>query len=217
MYTNHLESIVDVVGLKEGVETPAALRLLIMPNQGNYFVCDTHVNRNPSAAQLTEMTLLAAQRVKDFGIKPKIAMLSHSNFGSHRGGTTCKMREAFTEIKSRDKTLEIDGEMHADTALSENIRQTIMPNSSLTGQANLLIMPNIEAASISFNMLKILGDGIPVGPLLLGVCKPAHIMTPAATARGILNMTAVVCVEAQKQARTNKKTATKKTTKKKAA
>ncbi len=221
-YTNHLEHIVDVVGLKDGVETPAALRLLIMPNQGNYFVCDTHVNPNPSVSQLSEMTLLAAQRVKDFGITPKVAMLSHSNFGSHRSGTANKMHEACADVKSRDSKLEIDGEMHADTALSENIRQTIMPNSSLTGQANLLVMPNIEAASISFNMLKVLGEGIPVGPLLLGIRKPAHIMTSAATARGILNMTAIVCVEAQKrQKKQSKKTTAKKpakkSTKKKAA
>ena len=218
-YNDHLHNIVDVVGLKEGVETPAALRLLILPNRGNYFVCDTHVNLSPSVAQITEMTLLAAQRVKDFGIEPKVGMLSHSNFGSHRGGTAEKMREACKEVKARDKKLVIDGEMHADTALSMNVRETIMPNSTLTCRANLLVMPNIEAASISFNMLKILGEGIPVGPLLLGMKKPAHILTSAATARGILNMTAVVCVEAQKNARTNKpkkKTASK-STKKKAA
>ncbi len=213
-YAEHLHNVVDVVGLKEGVETPAALRLLIMPNQGNYFVCDTHINPNPSVAQLSEMTLLAAERVRAFGIEPKVAMLSHSNFGSHRDSSAEKMRDACSEIKSRDKSLEIDGEMHADTALSLQVRKNIMPNSSLTHRANLLIMPNLEAASISFNMLKILGDGIPIGPLLLGVRKPAHILTPAATARGILNMTAVVCVEAQMQAKPaqkdNKKTTAKK-------
>ena len=216
-YNKHLHNITDVVGLKEGVETPAALRLLILPNQGNYFVCDTHVNANPSAAQISEMTLLAADRVKNFGIEPKVAMLSHSNFGSHRGGTAEKMREACADVKSRDTSLEIDGEMHADTALSMSVRESIMPNSSLKSRANLLIMPNIEAANISFNMLKILGEGIPVGPLLLGVSKPAHILTSAATARGILNMTAVACVEAQQQAKATKKVATAKSVKKKAA
>ncbi len=198
-YNTHLNDIVDVVGLKDGVETAAALRLLILPNKGNYFVSDTHVNPNPSASQISEMTLLAAQRVRDFGIEPQVAMLSHSNFGSHRGGTACKMREACDDIKARDSELAIDGEMHADTALSLKVRENIMPNSSLKEQANLLIMPNIEAANISFNMLKVLGEGIPIGPLLLGVRKPAHILTSAATARGILNMTAIVCVEAQKQ------------------
>lgn len=214
-YTEHLHSIVDVVGLKDGVETAAALRLLILPNQGNFFVCDTHVNPNPSVAQISEMTLLAAERVRGFGIEPKVALLSHSNFGSHRGGSAEKMREACVDIKSRDKNLEIDGEMHADTALSTSIRDTIMPNSSLKGRANLLIMPNIEAANISFNMLKILGEGIPVGPLLVGVKKPAHILTSAVSARGIVNMTAVACVEAQKMVKaTTKKSSAKTTTKK---
>jgi len=213
-YQEHLFHIVDVNGLKKGVETAAALRLLIMPNKGNYFVCDTHVNPNPSAEQIAEMTLLAAERVRQFGIKPKVALLSHSNFGSHMSGTPSKMREAVALIKSRDPKLEIDGEMHADTALSPKIREDIMPNSSLKGEANLLIMPNIEAANISFNMLKILGEGIPVGPLLLGAAKPAHILTPAVTARGILNMTAVACVEARKNS-ANKKPAKKSASKKK--
>ena len=129
------------------------------------------------------------------------------------------MREACADIKKRDKKLEIDGEMHADTALSLNVRENIMPHSTLKERANLLIMPNIEAANISFNMLKILGEGIPVGPLLLGMKKPAHILTPAITTRGVLNMTAVVCVEAQKYAKASKvkKKTTKKSTKKKAA
>jgi malate dehydrogenase (oxaloacetate-decarboxylating)(NADP+) len=146
------------------------------------------------------MTLLAAERVKGFGIEPKVAMLSHSNFGSHGDPSATKMSIAAMDIKQRDPKLEIDGEMHADTALSATVRNDIMPNSSLTGVANLLVMPNMDAANISFNMLKILGDGIPVGPMLLGVNKPAHILTSATTARGILNMTAVACVEAQKNA-----------------
>jgi malate dehydrogenase (oxaloacetate-decarboxylating)(NADP+) len=197
-YQKHLHNIVDVIGLKAGVETAAALRLLILPNRGNYFVCDTHVNPNPSVSQISEMTLLAADRVREFGIEPKVAMLSHSNFGSHRGDSACKMRMATMDIKQRDPKLEIDGEMHADTALSAAVRDDIMPNSSLNGEANILVMPNMDAANISFNMLKILGEGIPVGPVLLGVNKPAHILTSATTARGILNMTAVACVEAQK-------------------
>ncbi|MEM6811505.1 MAG: NADP-dependent malic enzyme [Pseudomonadota bacterium] len=212
-YTDHLHTVVDIHGLKKGVETAAALRLLIMPNKGNYFVCDTHVNPDPSPEQIAEMTLLAAERVKQFGITPKVALLSHSNFGSRRGGSPEKMREACRIIKERDQSLEIDGEMHADTALMQDIRDNLMPNSSLKGEANLLIMPNIEAASISFNMLKILGEGIPIGPLLLGVDKPAHILTPAVNARGILNMTAVACVEAQKEKKADKKTSSKKSTK----
>ncbi len=196
-YQDHLHSIVDVIGLKAGVETAAALRLLILPNRGTYFVADTHVNPNPSVAQISEMTLLAADRLRAFGIEPKVALLSHSNFGSHRGGSAEKMRDACMDIKQRAPKLEIDGEMHADTALSPKVRKDIMPNSSLKGEANLLIMPNMDAANISFNMLKILGEGIPVGPLLLGVNKPAHILTSATSARGILNMTAVACVDAK--------------------
>jgi malate dehydrogenase (oxaloacetate-decarboxylating)(NADP+) len=220
-YADHLYPIVDIHGLKNGVETAAALRLLIMPNRGNYFVCDTHVNPNPSAEQIAEMTLLAAERVRQFGIVPKVALLCHSNFGSHRGGSPEKMRKAVQIIKERDKKLEIDGEMHADTALSPAIRETIMPNSSLKGEANLLIMPNIEAANISFNMLKVLTDGIPVGPLLVGVKRPAHVLTPAVTVRGILNMTAIACVEAIKNKNEGQAAAAKpksaKSSKKKAA
>ncbi len=163
-YQEHLYPIVDVNGLKDGVETAAALRLLIIPNKGNYFVCDTHVNPDPSAEQIAEMTLLAADRVRQFGIVPRVALLSHSNFGSHMRGTPSKMREAVELIKSRDPKLEVDGEMHADTALSSSIRNDIMPNSSLKNDANLLIMPNIESANISFNMLKILSEGIPLAP-----------------------------------------------------
>lgn len=211
-YQDHLSHITDIIGLKAGVETAAALRLLILPNRGNYFVCDTHVNPAPSVSQLSEMTLLAAQRVEGFGIKPKIAMLSHSNFGSHNGGSASKMRIAAMDVKQRDPKLEIDGEMHADTALSPKVRADIMPNSSLTGEANLLIMPNMDAANISFNMLKVLGDGIPVGPMLLGVNKPAHILTSATTARGILNMTAVACGDVQNK--TSKKTPKKSKAKK---
>ncbi len=209
-YHEHLGPITDIIGLKDGVETAAALRLLIIPNKGNYFVADTHVNPNPSAAQLAEMTLLAAERVRGFGIEPKIALLSHSNFGGHCGESATKMRDAVADIKSRAPQIEIDGEMHADAALSARIRNDIMPNSTLTGEANLLVTPNIDAASISFNMLKILGDGIPVGPMLLGVNKPAHIMTYAASARGILNMTAVACIDAQKNEKTTNVVKTKK-------
>lgn len=197
-YHHHLDFIVDIIGLKPGVETAAALRALILPTHGTFFVCDTHVNPDPSVPQISEMTLLSAKRVKDFGMKPRVALLSHSNFGASRVGSAEKMSIACTDIKQRDSKLEIDGEMHADTALSKDVRDIIMPNSSLKGDANLLVMPNIDAANISFNMLKILGDGVPVGPMLLGVSKPVHILTYATSARGILNMTAVACVDAQK-------------------
>ncbi len=196
LFKNHLKDVIDVIGLTEGAETAAALRVAIM-SKGTYFVCDTHVNPNPSAAQITEMTLMAAEEVRRFGITPKVALLSHSNFGTEETGSAGKMREACAEIKQRAPDLEIDGEMHADTALSEEIRNEIMPNSTLTGEANLLVMPNVEAGNISFNMIKMLGDAITIGPLLLGVAKPAHILTPSATARGIVNVTALACVQAQ--------------------
>lgn len=195
----HMRHVNDIVGLKPGVETAAALRLLIMPNKGSYFVCDTHVNPNPSVPQLSEMTLLAAERVKRFGIEPRVALLSYSNFGSRKDESASKMSKATIDIKQRDPSLMVDGEMHADTALSQKVRDMHMPDSTLKGEANLLIMPNIDAANISFNMLKVLGEGIPVGPILLGVNKPAHILTSATTARGILNMSAVAVVEAVDQ------------------
>lgn len=193
----HMKHVNDIIGLKPGVETAAALRLLIMPNKGSYFVCDTHVNPDPSVPQISEMTLMAAERVKRFGIEPKVALLSYSNFGSRQDPSASKMRTACVDIKQRDPNLEVDGEMHADTALSQKIRDDLLPDSTLKGEANLFIMPNIDAANISFNMLKVLGEGIPVGPMLLGVNKPAHILTSATTARGILNMTAVASVDAQ--------------------
>ena len=195
----HMRHVGDIVGLKPGVETAAALRLLIMPNKGSYFVCDTHVNPNPSVPQISEMTILAAERVKRFGIEPRVALLSYSNFGSRKDESASKMSKATLDIKQRDPTLMVDGEMHADTALSQKIRDMHLPDSTLKGEANLLIMPNIDAANISFNMLTVLGEAIPVGPILLGVNKPAHILTSATTARGILNMSAVAVVEAVHQ------------------
>lgn len=196
-YHRHLRHIKDIIGLKPGVETPAALNALILPKGGTYFFCDTQINPNPSIAQISEMTLLAAEEVKRFGIKPKVALLSNSNFGSIDSETSIKMRGAYADIRMRDRDLEIDGEMQADAALSEKIRAEIMPNSNLSGQANLFIMPNVESANIAFNMLKVLGEGISIGPLLLGVSQPAHILTPAVTPRGIINATALAVVAAQ--------------------
>ncbi len=197
-YHRHLRHIKEIIGLKPGVETPAALNALIL-TKGTYFFCDTQINPDPSIAQISEMTLLAAEEVRRFGIKPKVALLSHSNFGSVDTVTSNKMRCAYADIRMRDRELEIDGEMQADTALSEKIRAEIMPNSNLSGEANIFIMPNVEAANIAFNMLKVLADGISIGPLLLGVSKPAHILNPAVTPRGIVNATALAAVSAQVQ------------------
>ncbi len=195
-FHRHLRYINDIIGMKEGVETPAALSPLLL-NRGTYFFCDTQINTNPTVEQISEMTLLAAEEVRRFGIVPKVAMLSHSNFGARDGKSASKMRAAYEDIRRRDPELEIDGEMQADTALSETIRHEIMPNSRLEGQANLFIMPNVEAANIAFNMVKTFSEGVSIGPMLLGAASPAHILTPTTSARGIMNISAIASVSAQ--------------------
>jgi malate dehydrogenase (oxaloacetate-decarboxylating)(NADP+) len=190
-----LRHIVNILGLKPGVETAAALHALTLP-VGTFFFCDTQINPNPSIAQISEMTMMAAEEVNRFGITPKIALLSHSNFGTHYDDTAFKMQAAYADLRQRAPHLEIEGEMHADAALSEAIRQDINPNSKFTGQANLFIMPNIDSANIAFNMLKVLGGGISIGPLLLGVARPAHILTNSVTPRGIVNVAALSTVSA---------------------
>jgi malate dehydrogenase (oxaloacetate-decarboxylating)(NADP+) len=195
-FRKHMQNITDIIGLKPGVETAAALNALIM-SSGSYFFCDTQINPDPSIAQISEMTLLAAEEIHKFGIHPKIALLSHSNFGTHDNDTAFKMRAALADLRQRQPKLDIDGEMHADAALSEKIRETVMPNSTLEGPANLFIMPNVDAANISFNLMKVLGDAISIGPILLGMSQPAHVLTPSVTTRGIVNMTALAAVGAQ--------------------
>ena len=196
-FKNHLKSIVRIIGLNPGVETAAAMPCLIHPTRGPIFICDTHVNPDPSISQISEMTLLAAEQMKRFGIIPKVALLSHSNFGTYDGESALKMRSAYYDLKMRDPSLEIDGEMHADVALSEKIRGQVMPNSTLKSNANLLVMPNVEAANITYNAIKVLADCITIGPILLGVAQTAHILTNAATSRGIVNVTALSTVGAQ--------------------
>lgn len=196
-YREHMMTVIDVVGLRPGVEAAAAMPCLLHPTRGPLFICDTHVNPDPTAAQIAEMTLLAAEEIRKFGIVPKVALISHSNFGSHRGESAFKMRDAYYDIKTRAPNLEIDGEMHADAALSEEIRNLVMPNSTLKGSANLLVMPNVDAANITYNAVKILSDCIPIGPILLGTRHIAQIVTNAATTRGIVNVTAVSTVGAQ--------------------
>jgi len=202
-YKNHLKHIMDVIGLKPGVETPAAMNGLLN-SRGTYFFTDTQINPDPSIAQISEMTLLAAEEVRKIGITPKAALLSHSNFGTGNHEGALKMRAAYQDITRRDPNLEIDGEMHADAALSESIRNTIMPNSTLSGQANLFIMPNVEAANIAFNMTKVFSEGINIGPILLGAAQPVHIITPFVSARGIVNVTSLATVGAQAFAEENK-------------
>jgi malate dehydrogenase (oxaloacetate-decarboxylating)(NADP+) len=195
-YRRHLRHVVDVLGLEAGVTSPAGLSVLIMA-KGTYFLCDTQVMDDPSAEEVAEMTLRAADAVRHFGIEPKVALLSHSNFGSSDDRSARKMRDALVLIRERAPELEVEGEMHADAALADDIRRRIFPHSRLTGSANLLVMPTLDAANITFNALKVLGDGQPIGPVLLGVAKPAHIVTPSVTVRGLLNMTAIAAYDAQ--------------------
>jgi malate dehydrogenase (oxaloacetate-decarboxylating)(NADP+) len=156
------------------------------------------VNVDPTPEQLAEMTQLAAEEVRRFGLVPRVALLSHSSFGTSEAPSAAKMRAALALIRSRMPDLEVDGEMHGDAALSEEVRHAAFPNSVLKGEANLLIMPTLDAANISFNLLKTAsGDGITIGPILLGASKPAHILTPTATVRRIINMTAVAVVDSQ--------------------
>jgi malate dehydrogenase (oxaloacetate-decarboxylating)(NADP+) len=198
-FHRHLRHVVNVVGQDPRVHQVAALNLLIL-QKGTFFIVDTHVTPDPSAAAIAEMTIMAAREVRRFGIEPKAALLSHSNFGSVDTATAVKMREALALVQRLAPELEVDGEMHGDAAVSEEIRSKIFPNSRLKGPANLLVMPTIDAANIAFNLLKTLGDGLSVGPMLLGVARPAHILTPSVTVRGIVNMTALCVVDAQEQA-----------------
>ncbi len=199
-YDKHLAHITNVIGLRPGVKVPAAMSLLILP-KGVFFLCDTYVTPDPSAEEVVEMTLLAAEEVRRFGIQPKVALLSHSNFGSRPTPSACKMREALAILHERVPDLEVEGEMHGDAALSEEIRSRIFPASRLAGTANLLVMPNLDAANIAFNLMKVLGEGLSVGPILMGAAQPAHILTPSATVRNIVNVTALAAVDAQMAAR----------------
>jgi len=195
-FDRHLKDVLDVIGLRPGVAEAAAVNVLILPH-GTFFLCDTQVTPDPTAAQVAEMTLLAAEEVRRFGVTPKVALLSHSSFGSADTASARKMRAALGLIQARAPDLEIDGEMHGDAAVSEVIRLRLFPNSRLKGQANLLVMPTLDAAHISLNLLRSLGEGMSVGPVLVGVAQPAHILAPTASVRGILNMSALAVVEAQ--------------------
>jgi malate dehydrogenase (oxaloacetate-decarboxylating)(NADP+) len=191
----HRFYIDQVIGLRKGVTTYAAANALMLPGR-TVFIADTYVNPDPSAEQLTEITLLAADEMRRFGITPKVALVSHSSFGTSDEPSARKMQRALGLIQATDPDLEIDGEMHGDAALSESVRKAVMPNSRLTGEANLLIMPTLDAANISFNLLKASsGGGVTLGPILLGVAKPAHILTQSATVRRIVNMTALAVVD----------------------
>lgn len=192
----NLKHVLDIIGKAPDVHDLSTVNVLVLPS-GTFFLCDTHVSPDPSARDIAEMTLLAAQCVRRFGIKPRVALLSHSNFGSHDDASARKMREAVRLISERDPGLGAVGEMRADVALSEEVRARTSPDSPLKGQANLFIMPNMDAANIAYNLLKMLGGGVNVGPILVGAARPAHIVTNYITVRGLVNMTALAVVEAQ--------------------
>ena len=192
----HMEYVMPIIPRRHGVRRIYALSCLILQG-GALFMCDTHMNVDPTAEEIAEMTLLAAAEVRSFGLTPKAALLSHSSFGASSSPSARKMRKALALIYNADPGLEIDGEMHADAALSQAIRDKAVPNSQLSGTANLLIMPTLDAANIAFNLLKAAADGLPLGPLLLGMSKPIHVVVPSVTARGIVNISAVAGLEAQ--------------------
>jgi malate dehydrogenase (oxaloacetate-decarboxylating)(NADP+) len=198
-YMSHLRHVREIVGCCDGISEFAALALLIT-SKGAYFIADTEVHSNPSAEELAEIASLASSHVQRFNLKPKIAFLSHSDFGSYDTESARKMRRATALLKQRHPELESDGEMQGDTALSEATRKLILPQNLLEGVANIMIMPNLDAANIAYQMVKVLTDAVPVGPILIGPSRPAHILTPSVTARGILNMTAIAAVEAQERA-----------------
>ncbi|MEY4748519.1 MAG: hypothetical protein RIQ60_733 [Pseudomonadota bacterium] len=192
----HLAHIESVIGRRPGVNTFACMNGLVLPGR-QVFIVDTHVNYDPTAAQLAEITVMAAEEMLRFGLQPKAALMSHSNFGSSNQPSALKMREALALVREAAPWLEVDGEMHGDTALDPAYRAELMPRSTLTGEANLLVMPNIDAANISYNLLKTAaGGGIAIGPVLLGAAKPVHVLTPSATVRRIVNMTALTVADA---------------------
>jgi malate dehydrogenase (oxaloacetate-decarboxylating)(NADP+) len=192
----HLEYIDSVIGKEPGATVYGAMNALILPNR-QVFIVDTHVNVNPTAEQLAEITRSAARAVRRFGIEPKVALLSHSNFGTHDDESALKMRRTLQLLREQAPDLEVDGEMHGDCALDETIRHKILPDSTLHGPANLLVMPNLDAANIGYNLLKTAaGNNIAVGPILLGCAAPVHILTPSATVRRIVNMTVLTVTEA---------------------
>jgi malate dehydrogenase (oxaloacetate-decarboxylating)(NADP+) len=199
-FDRHLRDIRQIIGKAERVTDFSTLSLLIS-SRGAVFLTDTYVSEDPSAEEIAEMTRLAADHIRRFGLTPKAALLSHSNFGSRDSATARKMRRALDILARETPSLEADGEMHGDAALSEALRRRVMPVSRIAGEANLLVFPTLDAANIALNLVKVTTDALHVGPILLGPAMPAHILTPSVTSRGVVNMTALAAVEAQVKAR----------------
>ncbi|MDD2667322.1 MULTISPECIES: NADP-dependent malic enzyme [Zoogloea] len=198
-YDSHFRHVQNLIGLKRGATLYAAMNVLLLP-QRILAITDTYVNELPTADETAEIAMMAAEEMKRFGIEPKVALLSHSNFGSARSTSSTKMREARDILRLKAPDLQCDGEMHGDSALSTEIREHLHPDSTLTGEANLLVMPNLDAANIAFNLLKVAsGDGVSVGPILLGPARAVHILTPSASVRRLVNITALAVVDALEQ------------------
>jgi malate dehydrogenase (oxaloacetate-decarboxylating)(NADP+) len=198
-YDSHFRHVQNLIGLKRGATLYAAMNVLLLP-QRILAIADTYVNELPTAEETAEIALMAAEEMKRFGIEPKLALLSHSNFGSARSTSSTKMREARDILRLKAPDLQCDGEMHGDSALSAEIREHLHPDSTLSGEANLLVMPNLDAANIAFNLLKVAsGDGVSVGPILLGPARAVHILTPSASVRRLVNITALAVVDALEQ------------------
>jgi malate dehydrogenase (oxaloacetate-decarboxylating)(NADP+) len=198
-FDEHLGYVRDVIGQRPGVLTLAAMNMLMLPGR-QIFICDTYVNHRPKPADIAEMALLAADEVRRFGLKPVVALLSHSSFGSSNAADAQVMRDAREILIEHDPGLVVEGEMRGDAALSKPVLDDVFAGSRLPADANLLIMPNVDAANISYNLLKIAaGNGITVGPILLGAASPVHILEPAVSVRRIVNMTALAVVDANKQ------------------
>ena len=195
----HMTYLMPIIPRRPEVGRIYALSAMIT-GAGNLFVCDTHVNVDPTAEQVAEMTILAADEVRDFGVAPKVALMSHSSFGASNSDSARKMRRALALVRERAPTLEVDGEMHPDAALVPALRERMVRDSRLEGVANLLVMPNLDAANISFNLLKAGAEGLPIGPILLGMCKPIHVLVPTVTARAVVNVSAVAARQAQREA-----------------
>ena len=189
-FQRSLGNILNVIGKAKGIRQASTLVAHVLPTQ-TIFICDAHVTKNPNADEIVELTLLATKQIRSFGIEPKVALVSHSNFGASDAKSALKLREALIKLHEIDPDLEVDGEMHADAALSEEIRNRLYPNSKLKGVANLLVMPSIDAANISVSLLKTLGGGVTVGPILMGMSKSAHVVAQAITVRNLVNMSAV--------------------------
>jgi malate dehydrogenase (oxaloacetate-decarboxylating)(NADP+) len=195
-FESHLQNVQEIVGTKADVTVLATLNALMLPTQ-TLFVADTFVNEDPSAEELAEIAAMAVQTVRRFGVPPKVAFVSHSMFGSSERASARKMRAARQLFAARMPGVECDGDMRGDAALSEEIRRTYLPQTTLAGAANLLIMPNLDSANILFNVLKETGGrGITIGPMLLGAARPIHVLEPSSTVRRIVNMTAIAAVEA---------------------